>query len=236
MFIKNKPVLSFEAQHADVDPNIIRTAKSTVPKWYKEAPVWVSPPPKATAHDAIPSVKLCMPYVEALTLGYVVVLPMDVVVTLANDGAQHLSWRIGGQLVDIREKSKISYFPAPMGCSDVQYTWKLPLSFSVPEGYSVLYTHPLNRPELPFFSLSGVMDGPFTTSMTGNVPFYIKKDYEGIINQGTPIAQLIPFKNESWVSEIKEGLLKEGVENSKKSMAVMSGWYKSNYWRKKSFN
>ena len=31
-------------------------------------------------------------------------------------------------------------------------------------------------------------------------PFLLKKNFEGLIKQGTPIIQVIPFKRESWKS------------------------------------
>lgn len=229
------PILKYEAFHSDIDSNMVKPSKATISKWFKDTPKWLSPFPPKSAQEAIPTVKMCTPFLEAMALGYLIHLPMDVVVSIENE-VQNLSWRIGGDLVGVRDEDKISYLPHPIGCSPTHYTWKLPLSFSVPTGYSVLYTQPFNRPELPFITLSGVIDGPFVTSVGGSIPFYLKKDFEGVIPQGTPLAQLVPFKNEKWEARETKGLIQEGNENSRKSKAVLSGWYKSAYWKKKSFN
>jgi hypothetical protein len=37
--------------------------------------------------------------------------------------------------------------------------------------------------------------------MSGNIPFFIKEGFSGVIPKGTPIAQVIPFKRESWTSK-----------------------------------
>ena len=96
-------------------------------------------------------------------------------------------------------------------------------------------THPLNRLDLPFYTLSGIIDGPYVLLREGNNPFYLKKGFEGLIPQGTPIAQLILIKNEKWRSVKDASLLQQAELNDKKSGALLHGWYKTNHWKKKYF-
>jgi hypothetical protein len=67
----------------------------------------------------------------------------------------------------------------------------------------VLITSPLNRLDLPFRSLTAVIDAdvfyhilPDPMQGGGNYPFYLNRGFEGIIPIGTPMCQYIPFKRE----------------------------------------
>ncbi len=117
----------------------------------------------------------------------------------------------------------------------MEYTWNACVSFSVPKGYNMLVTHPLNRYDLPFTTLSGIIEGEYVVQPSGSFPFYIKHGFTGLIEQGTPIFQIIPFKTESWESQKIEGLSKIGTTNQKASNLVFNGWYKNKFWTRKEY-
>ena len=123
----------------------------------------------------------------------------------------------------------------PIGCHEDTFVWIFPTAIKLPKGYSALITHPLNRFDLPFVVASGIIDDGYAMAK-GNYPFFIKKDFNGIIKQGTPIAQVLPFKRESWVSEDDPLILGEAMLNHKKATAVLFGWYKNTFWRKKQYD
>jgi hypothetical protein len=81
-----------------------------------------------------------------------------------------------------------------------------------------------------------VVDGGFVTNPIGSLPFYIKDGFEGVIPQGTPIAQIIPFRQENWSSKIANGLVNIGKKHGEQSKAVLSGWYKKTFWTRKNYN
>jgi hypothetical protein len=85
-------------------------------------------------------------------------------------------------------------------------------------------------------TISGIVDGGFVTNPTGFLPFYIKEGFEGIIPQGTPIAQIVPFRQENWSSKIIKGLLSVGKKQGDQGKAVLTGWYKKTFWRRKNYN
>ena len=68
-----------------------------------------------------------------------------------------------------------------------------------------------------------------------NFPFFIKIGFEGIIEKGTPIAQIIPIKRDDWESE--KGVYDENqMRNSfyrLKRYAIRS--YKQQWWTKKNY-
>jgi len=70
----------------------------------------------------------------------------------------------------------------------------------------------------------------------GNLPFYIKDGFEGIIHKGTPIAQIIPFRQENWKSIKSVGLVEEGERHGKASASLILGWYKKTFWTRKKYD
>lgn len=232
----DKPILQYESLLEEY-PNIVSPAKANIPEWYKKIPKWKDNEIFSKNNTFNSTVKQCMPFLETLTAGYVVKLPIDLYVK-NHDGIPFLAWK-GGDLdrytPSWREGISDSSI-VPPECFPLEYTWKFNCSFKVPEQYSMLITHPLNRNDLPFRTVSGIVDGNFALQPDGNLPFYIKRNFEGIIPQGTPIAQVIPFYNQDWVLESKEGLLKESIQNKKKSNSVFIGFYKKYFWQKKDYN
>ena len=64
---------------------------------------------------------------------------------------------------------------------------------------------------------------------------FIKNNFEGIIPQGTPIAQIIPFRQENWKSQVFKGLVNLGKITSMKSDLIFFGWYKKTFWVNKKY-
>jgi len=225
---RKKPVLKYESG-VEVYPNIVTPAKNHVPDWYKKEP-------KLKDNETFDNhgIKHCAPLLDSFISGYMIVLPNDLYVK-NNNGEPNISWRYSVFPPQAR-KSPNNLNLIPTGHSSTEFVWHAAAATSVPVGYSMLYTHPLNRHDLPFTTLSGVIDGGFTTSVNGNIPFFIKKDFEGIIHQGTPIIQIIPYCQENWISKETKGLVKKGLKNDERSSSVASGWYKKTFWAKKQYD
>lgn len=211
-------------------------AKSAIPKWYRDLDRYIDPYPPKDARHFVKSVKACFPFLDALTGGYLVLTSCDIVVSRQNNDLL-VTWTIGGDnsVLAIRELRTVQGLPIPEDCHPAHYVWKFPVSFVVPKGYSALVTHPFNRFDLPFISMSGIIDSEYVLAKEGNVPFFLKKNFEGVIPQGTPIAQILPFKQESWKAIEDKGLEREARLNDNRAMSVLEGWYKSNFWNKKSY-
>ena len=72
-------------------------------------------------------------------------------------------------------------------------------------------------------------------SLGGQIPFFLQKDFTGIIPAGTPIAQLIPIKRDNWQSEVlphNQGFVKKQLFNVSR---YLYGGYKKHLWVKKSY-
>jgi hypothetical protein len=93
-------------------------------------------------------------------------------------------------------------------------------------------SHPFNRLDLPFISTSGIVDADKGIG-SGGVPFAIKKGYSGIIEAGTPILQLLPFKRDNWQKQMVDA--SNTVGWSERPRNKITGWYKNELWQRKSY-
>lgn len=209
-------------------------AKQQVPDWYKNADRFFGNDGKikVTEGQGNHGLKLCTPFLDAMTAGYTANLWVDILVEQTPLGPK-LGWRSGPDPADRREK-KNKTIPTPAGHHDIHFTWKDIMHTQTPPGYSCLITHPLNRHDLPFTTLSGIVDTDMTMAR-GNLPFFLKEGFEGVISAGTPMFQIIPFKRENWQMEEDNSIMKIGFENEFLTKKSVYGWYKNNKWHRKSY-
>jgi hypothetical protein len=229
---RKKPVLQYESA-IESYPDIITPAKAHVPEWYKKIPKWENGEIFTNEKGFQKTLKQCMPFLDSLTTGYMIVLSHDIYVK-NNNGIPYLSWQKTKFPPSWRSNVANNEL-VPFNHYPLEYTWHPSVANVIPLGYSMLFTHPLNRHDLPFTTLSGIIDGGLVTDPTGNIPFYIKKGFEGLIPQGTPIIQIIPFLQQDWTSKKINGLLKKGEHNNEASSSLISGWYKKTFWTRKKY-
>lgn len=221
----------------DLALNNVLPAKQYIPEWYKKIKgVHYGNYSFNTESNIVDkNVKSCYPYLDSLMAGYTIELWCDIEVKISDEKGRHyLRWGQGSpEPVGVRTLDEKN-IPIPFGCEPSQYNWRIPYTFKTPKGYSFLATHPLNRFDLPFLTLSGIVDADQTIGR-GNYPFFLNKDFEGIIKRGTPIVQIIPFKIENWEIEKDESINDEGQKNWLAAKNTFLGYYKKNMWQKKSY-
>ena len=230
---RKKPVLQYESA-VDVYPNIITPAKNHIPDWYKKIPRWKNNEMFEIGKGFNITIKHCMPFLDSLTTGYMIVLPNDLYVK-NNNGSPFLTWN-GAEFPPQSRDNITDLSLIPTGHNPTEFVWHTGVASTIPLGYSMLLTHPINRHDLPFTTLTGIVDGGLVMSPDGNIPFYIKNGFEGIIPQGTPIAQLIPFRQEIWSSKTTKGLTEIAKQHNKKTDSVIYGWYKKTFWTRKKYD
>ena len=59
--------------------------------------------------------------------------------------------------------------------------------------------------DLPFSTFSGIVDTD-KHPMCISFPFLIRKDFNGILKKGTPIAQCIPIKRENFMAYVSSNI------------------------------
>ncbi len=76
-------------------------------------------------------------------------------------------------------------------------------TIKAPEGYSLLFTHPVNRFDLPFTTLNGLVDcDRYCDSLIHFPAHWHETNFSGVLPRGTPVAQCVPVKRESWTARI----------------------------------
>lgn len=195
-------------------------ASRFVPEWFRKLPGVV---------NGVETIKKCIPFLDTMTSGYMIVLASDVYfdgtgfqqVAKTEQVAKHITDQI--QTLDI-----------PAEYSTVPYKWINFFVTKTPKGYSTLFTHPLNRIELPFYSLSGMVETD-KFPIPVNFPFFVKKDFVGIIPAGTPIIQAIPVKRDDWKSDVEDRKPFKFPWYTNLMHNPPFGFYKKNFWQRKSY-
>jgi hypothetical protein len=118
------------------------------------------------------------------------------------------------------------------------YRMDSPWTIKTPKGYSVMVLNPLHRENSVFRIFEGIVDTDNHPSPL-NFPFtLLEPNFEGLIPAGTPFAQIIPFKRDSWKMKIEElgiPLQKHFVKENYKLQSSFWNFYKNKIWARKSF-
>lgn len=214
--------------------NLPKPARSYIPEWYKKTEKFFGGKRKLNQLIGSTTVKGCVPFLDAFTTGYILELFQDVEVIKTTDSLSQFRWNSEPEPLEIRNQEINSSIPMSIEYTEQHFAWSLFFNFKTPKNYSFLITHPLNRFDLPFTTLSGIVDADNVIS-NGKLPFFLKKDFEGIIPKGTPIAQLLPFKRENWKAIENKKIIEVG-KNHKFNSVISTGFYQKNLWKKKNFN
>ena len=217
---------------------------SMVPDWYKKTPLYVNGDKEYNdfvklhkdAHnsgssDIHATLKNCQPFIDAFTSGYMIKLPATILVHKDNNGNSIIRWSTKFDVVDSQDNKVLGKFKTPDGYFPQFFRWQNMWKVQTPKGYSSLITHPLNRFDLPFITLSAIID----TDMHPNpviIPFFIRDDFEGMIEEGTPIAQVLPFKRENWESSVEKTDNSYMYSDSNLKTSFIKA-YRKKFWSKK---
>lgn len=182
------------------------SAADCLPEWYKKLPRYVNKSDKPIKSLGHKDLKMCVPFRDAMISGYMILLPADIEVRLSADGDVNIFWNPNLTFSPVSKRGLLNEtnqgygMPHPHGTSPIMFAWTPLFGVGTKKKDSVIVTHPFNRHDLPFVTTAGVIDsGYFSTA--GNIPFFLKEGFEGVIPKGTPIAQVIPFKRENWFSK-----------------------------------
>ncbi|UBF22055.1 hypothetical protein HRTV-15_gp36 [Halorubrum virus HRTV-15] len=210
-------------------------ANKVLPDWYKQLGQFIDLEGGSTNEKTrvgASTVKRCAPFMEAMTMGWIIPLAGEVSI-LAEDGYVQYDWGFHKALIDSHEMAQVGGDMFPN--SD----WPI-LKFlnywciKAPEGYSLLVTSPFNRIEPRFQSFTGIVDVDRYFNNI-NAPFmWTGGDYDGVLEAGTPIVQVIPFKRDGIISDARvrpmtdsEELTQKRVQNSLNSHESK---YREEWW------
>jgi len=201
-------------------------AKSYLPDWFRKLPA-VDPDAESRSDSGL-TVKRCLPFLDAMTTGWLLTLPASLRLEISDEGARvDAAWEFDRPLVANHAMHQVK--GNPMGqrppCKFLNY-WTI----STPVGWSCLFVNPLNRPNGLFEVVAGVVDTDTYRSPI-HFPFFATgPDGLHIIEKGSPIVQVIPFRRQTTelAAEISAERPDEAAMRTKilRNTRASEGWYR----------
>ena len=229
-----------------------KSAKKFIPEWYKKIPTHSFPKL---------NIKGCMPFLDCITAGYTLPLPQDLNLNFnfyneelkeygirfhygasrsytndelfkynlnSNASSEHHIEQLGGRnSFPVEKNGKFNFLK-------ILNPWII----KTPPGYSCLFMPPVLNENDYFSIIPGIVDTDKYSNFV-NFPILINADkypkFNKLFKQGMPYVQIIPFKRESWQSEIKSinnNLIKQKFQN----LGSLINSYKEKIWLRKKWS
>jgi hypothetical protein len=209
-----------------------RPAVKLLPEYFKKLK------PQVNSHPSSGTAKRCVPFLDALSSGFIIPLWSDVFVHASNGELKidfpenfPLKQSLGHHSFDQIEGhpySNTSYGKFPM-------KWINPWLIKTEENVSCLFTSPFNHLERRFKIFDGCVDTD-TYYNHINLPFiWTGGDGQFLIQKGTPLVQVIPFRREAVELEISDcDELK--IKNTTAILGTkIKDGYRDEFWHKGKF-
>lgn len=235
--IKKIEFIGLDEYAFEVCPKPFPSSKA-LPEWWKNAMPYTKSEKNLEGKKIIvnnwesnASFKKCTPMLDILTSGYIVPLWADVQVRNEN-GFPNLSWRVKRDVFDLHDSQEVEI---PEGYQNTQFKFLNQWVPKLPKGYSALIMPCVGYPNSPFRSMFAIVDYDNTTHPL-YPPVFLKNNFEGIIEKGTPMFQIIPFKRDNWESSfsfLKNGQAQILLDRDVKATIVNN--YVKNFWNRKSY-
>ncbi len=228
MFRQSKPVLRFLCRPEDegvIAPPV--PARDYLPAWFRKLPAVDEAQLSST--DTGLTIKRCMPFLDAMTTGWVIPLAATVRLAIREGGATvDAGWDFDRPMVSNHGMHQVRGNP---------WGTRPPCKFHnfwtivTPPGWSCLFVDPLNRPNGVFQVLAGVVDTD-TYRAPVHFPFFATgPDGLHVIDKGSPLIQVIPFRRDATElpAEIRAETAAEADEREKvnRNTRAGTGWYRT---------
>jgi|TARA_Y100000114_G_scaffold51745_1_gene47251 hypothetical protein len=225
--------------YLDAKDNYPKPIKTNLPEWFK----------KLNHSVEKKTIKGCIPFLETLTTGYLLRLPVDTKIEHYVDNGS-----LNTSIDEIKKGVKnqmglnmgtIGYHPVEQvtGCpfekkngeGRVFHKIANPWTIKTPPGYSCLFIPPLNNTTQDFFEIIPGIVHTDTFELEINFPIILNAEKYTNINtifkRGLPYVQIIPFKRDDWQMKIE-------TKNNKKASKNFLHWTLSflHRYREKIYN
>ncbi len=226
-FMQSSQTIRFLCRAEDFDviaPPV--PAKTLLPDWFRKLPA-VDHGHRSTTNNGL-TVKRCMPFLDAMMTGWILPLGATVRLEIRENGSiVDAGWEFDRTMVSNHGAHQVAGNPREPSppCKFHNY-W----SIRTPPGWSCLFVPPLNRPGQPFECVAGIVD---TDSYASDIhfPFFAAApDGLHVVEKGTPLVQVIPFRRDAAAIEVEirpetgdEGLRREKVY---RNTIAGEGWYR----------
>ena len=174
-------------------------AKAALPDWLRQ----MAPRVPSSVHGrAIRTVKQCPPFVDAMMHGFMVLLPCDVHVAA---GQFTWDWALPALTLGSQPRAPLSFHvPEQIADSPLAHGAQSAIMFNsfwtieLEAGWSLMAVHPVNRDDLPFRLVTGLVDADRFHEVGINFPaIWVDPGFSGVLPRGTPIAQCYPVPREA---------------------------------------
>jgi Family of unknown function (DUF6065) len=228
MFFQRKSK-SIEFTCAAADFDVIAPpvpAKVHLPEWFRKLPAVDQTHVSATDNGL--TIKRCMPFLDAMTTGWIIPLAATVRLDIRDGGKTvDAGWEFDKVMVSNHNSYQAAGNPLePRPLCKFHNYWTV----VTPPGWSCLFVPALNRAGAIFETLSGVVDTDTYQSLI-HFPFVATgADGVHVLEKGTPIVQVIPFRRDFISAKAvvraeteAEANLREKI---KRSTLAGEGWYR----------
>ncbi|HKX43646.1 MAG TPA: hypothetical protein VJO99_20970 [Burkholderiaceae bacterium] len=212
-------------------------AKAALPDWLRA----MAPRVMSGVHQrSIRTVKQCPPFVDAMTHGFMLLLPCDVAVSA---GQFSWDWPLPALTVAGHPRAPLSFHvPEQIAGSPLAHGAQSAIKFNsfwtiaLEPGWSLMAVHPVNRLDLPFRTLTGLVDADRFNEVGINFPaVWVDAGFAGVLPRGTPFAQCfaVPREAPTLVCEAMSDERVRGYDALAERIMAGPGVYRKGYRSKR---
>jgi hypothetical protein len=174
-------------------------AREGLPEWLRTMP---GEAVVGELGGAVRTLKHCPPLIDAMRAGFLMPLAADVRVA---DGVFEWDWDLPATALGRTTRAPLSFhhpeqaLGSPLHDAERVFVkfnsfWTIALE----PGWSLLAMHPANRRDLPFETLTGLVDADLYGDGLIHFPArWRDPDFRGVLPRGTPVAQCLPVRREA---------------------------------------
>lgn len=240
------PNIYFEEMFPELGVPRPQPARYSLPDWFKDMPRFFDIDESIEAPRRWPgTIKDCPAVHDSMTFGYTLFLPADIWFDATkNEVAFDIgSFGQGSRINDAdfpyvigHDRRSTKDYISIYDFHEESMKWHPYWGIRTDEGFSTMFTHPIHRNDLPFQTVTAIVD---TDQFAARSPFsfFIKKGFKGLVPRGTPMMQVIPFRREDdWQMKIVEPDAHDYHMKQQMLQSVFTQPYKKLFWKRKKFN
>jgi hypothetical protein len=197
-------------------------ASQHIPDWFRNMPA---------DHDQGGTLKRCPPFLVAMTAGYIIPAPADVQFNMSADGVLSAN----GTSNFLSTHFSKQYEGSPFADKRV-VKFHNPWIIVTPPEYFCLITAPVNRFEMPFLPLTGIVEtGAYYKEVQLPMACLLEPGQKFDLRRGAPMIQVIPIRSEEWTS--RTGPIDHARRDEQQLLFNANPHaYKDEFWKKTQFS
>lgn len=184
-------------------------ASKNIPEWYKKQPAYGGNDEEMMIKSggSTSTIKRCLPIFDMINSGYIIYIPCDIYMDATDPeklkwSLPHFASQLKRDLVSSHAPEQVSNYPLNEKQYHKQIFRIMPFwAVGTEKGYSCLFTEPFHADPVPFRTFGGIVDTDKYIA-DGHYSIQIEKGFKGVIERGTPLVQVTPFKRDNYSMEL----------------------------------